>query len=86
MTYHQASIMARMFDELVSHLGTFCNFLVLAESLNIPAGLDGGNIFLFLLLLFDLIRTLVPPLILLLQNFLPLFLDFGFKIFDVLID
>jgi hypothetical protein len=63
MTYHQASIIARMFDELVSHLGTSCDLLVLAESINITAGLERLIISPFLLLLFD--RTLGPPLLLL---------------------
>ena len=85
MTYHQASIKARMFDELVSHLGTFCIFLELAESLIIPVGLERQFIFPIFLLLFD--RTLGPPLLLLLllHIIIPLFLDFRFKIFDVLI-
>jgi hypothetical protein len=76
MTYHQASIMARMFDELVSHSVTFRNLIVLAESPNMPAGLNKLFIFPFLLLLFfpfllllfnwgPLILTLVPPLLLL---------------------
>jgi len=88
MAYNQASIMARMFDELVSHSVTIRNLIVLAESLNIPAGLDRGYIFPFLhllLILGPLVGVLIPPLLLLLHIIIPLFLDFGFKIFHGLI-
>ena len=76
-----------MFDELISHAGTSRYLLVLAESPNMPAGLNQAFIFPYILLLFhrgSRVGMRLPHL--LLHIIKPLFFDFRSKIFHGLID